>query len=324
MSPVSRPWQGHDLAERRHRLREVPRTEQLDLFADNRRTIWHNQAYEALEMLDLDGALASYGRIVQAGVDDNCIRDEVSVVAQWQERLIHYGESDRSAQEIHKLYVELTDATPPPLERSLLELMVEELCALEAPELVFISPRFHPGLLYLELGRQKEAHAWLARAVAAGIQPAGRFLAYFGDSTFLLGDQDTARELYREAFLEGPETVDWSHLADPVLKELISYAEGEADDPDELLPWLSVWGWLQGIFTLDFNELNNDRSGFLESLAQADTEGGLASSQLWFRYLRYAEFLRRTSGDRQELIRARRRMRELNGELFERYMRKIS
>jgi hypothetical protein len=100
-------WGGADLTERRHRPKETLRTEQLDLFADNRRTIWLNQAHEALGSLHLVGALAAYGRIIQAGLDDRGIRDELHLVVGWQERLGEYGESDRNGGEIQKLYAEL-------------------------------------------------------------------------------------------------------------------------------------------------------------------------------------------------------------------------
>ncbi len=321
MSPDLFPWRGDNLTERSHfRPVETPRSEQLDLFADNRRTIWLNQAHGALGCLDLTGAMAFYDRIVQAGPDDRGIRDEGALVVGWQERLGRYGESDRSVVEIHELYRELTATIPSPLRIALLELMMEEISALEAPELLFIPPRFHPGLLCFELGRYDEAREWFGRALAAGIQPAGRFLAYQGDALFLLGDREEARELYREAFLAGPLAVDLPHLADPAMGELISHGESEADEPEELLPWLAAWGWLRELFTLESGEPGSDLSVVHEFTEEGEGE---TAPRLWFQYLRQAEFLRGSSGDDRELIRARRRLKELNGELFRRYMEKI-
>ena len=60
-------WRWDDLTERRHsRPVEEPQSQQLDLFADNRRTIWLNQAHEALRCLDLVAAMAQYGKIIEA------------------------------------------------------------------------------------------------------------------------------------------------------------------------------------------------------------------------------------------------------------------
>jgi len=46
-------------------------------------------------------------------------------------------------------------------------------------------------------------------------------------------------------------------------------------------------------------------------------------SRLWFEYLRYAEYLRTRHRDDGEMIRARKRMKELAPELFEAYMAKL-
>ena len=324
MSPDLSPWRGDNLTEgSRFRQAKAPTAEQLDLFADNRRTIWLNQAHEALGDLDLEGALAAYGRIVEAGLDDRGIRNELDLVVGWRERLSRYGESERDAGQLHDLYRELSTAIPSPLRIALLELMVAEISTLETPELIFFPPRFHPGLLCYELGRYDAALEWFTRALHAGIQPAGRFLAYRGDLLFILESAEQARELYKGAFLEGPQAVDLPHLADPALRELITYGESEAEEPDDLLPWLPVWGWLRNLFTLELDELYRDQSGFLDALTRGEAEAELTAPQLWFRYLRYAEFLRGVPGDGRELIRARRRLKEINGELFGRYMRKI-
>ena len=324
MSPDLFSWQKDNLTERSHfRPVETPRTEQLDLFSDNRRTIWLNQAHEALRCLDLVGALAQYDRIVAARLDDREIHGELGLVVAWQERLARYGESEQKGEQILRLYDQLEAALPSSLRIALLEFMVEELSTLEGPELLFIPPRAHPGLLCYELGSYGDALGWFAQAVKSEVHPTGRFLAYQGDALFRLEEQESARELYREAFLEDPLAVDLAHLADPAVRELISYGESEADEPDEVLSWLSAWGWLRDIFTLELHELRTDHTGFRESLAKSEAEKRLTPPQLWFQYLRYAEFLRALFPDDPELVRARRRMRELNGELFGRYMKKI-
>lgn len=317
-------WRWGDLIERRvWRPEAEPRLQQLDLFSDTRRTVWHNQAYEALRCLDLTGTMVLYGRIIEAHLDDRELRDERELVATWQERLTRYRESDRDGEQIHELYALLDDRLPSPLGIALLEFMKAELATLAAPELLFIPPRFHVGLLCYELENYADADVWFGRAVEAGIRPPGRFLAYRGDALFRLGAGDPSRELYREAFLRDPLGVDLSHLADRAIRELISYGESEADEPDEVVPWLPAWGWLRSVFFLDLNDLHASEGGFLAALAKAEAEENLTAPQLWFEYLRYAEFLRGVKRNDRELVRARRRLRELNGELFGRYMKKI-
>ena len=77
-------WQWNDLTERRlSRPVDAGRTQQLDLFADNRRTILLNQAHDALLRLDLAGAIVSYGKIISDHLDDREIRAEFEQFNTW-------------------------------------------------------------------------------------------------------------------------------------------------------------------------------------------------------------------------------------------------
>jgi hypothetical protein len=140
---------------------------------------------------------------------------------------------------------------------------------------------------------------------------------------FHLGSDDLARGLYREAFLRDPLNIDLPYLADRSVHELVTDVEAEVDEPSEILPWLPVWGWLSSIFTLDLNDLVTDRSRVLAMLSEAESADSLTVPQVWYEYLRYAEYLRTSHRDDQELIRARRRLKELNDGMFRRYMKKI-
>ena len=317
-------WQWNDLTERRlSRSVDAGRREQLDLFADNRRIILLNQAHDALLCLDLAAAIASYDKIIEEHLDDSEIRAELELVITWQSHFVRFRESTCDVEQIHRLYIELAGKLPHRLRTTLLEFIVAQLQTIENVELVFIPPGFHVGLILYELGEYADAEIWLARAVDTGIQPKGRFLAYRGDALFHLGSDDLARELYRVAFLRDPQNVDLPHLADRSLHELVTDVEAVVDEPSDILPWLPVWGWLSNIFPLDLNDLVTDRSGVLASLAEAEAANSLTVPQVWYEYLRYAEYLRTSYRDDQELIRARRRLKELNDGMFRRYMKKI-
>ncbi len=318
-------WRREELTERCYpRLTEDEPSQQLDLFSDNRRTIWLNQAHEALRRLDLAGAMAGYAKIIDARLDDERIRQEQELSWGWHDRLARYGESSRDAEEIHRLHAELEERLPSPLRTALLEFMVAQLLEVDAPELFYPSPRFHPGLLCHELREYDAAATWFSRGIEAGVRPLGRFLAYQGDALFRLGNEVTARELYREAFLREPLTIDLPHLEDLAILELIDEVENEEEAPvEELLPWLPVWGWLTDLFTLELPPPLSDQTGFHVRPAGEGRTAPLTPSREWFDSLCSAEFLRASSGDGQELIRVRRRLKELHGGLFRRYMKKM-
>jgi tetratricopeptide (TPR) repeat protein len=178
-------------------------------------------------------------------------------------------------------------------------------------------PRFHVSLILCELGNYVDAEILLDRAVDAGIQSKGRFLAYRADALSLHGSDDLARELYREAFLRNPLNVDLPHLADRSIHGLVTDVAAAVDETSGNLPRLPVRGWLSSIFPLDLNDLATGRPGVLSSLAEAEAAGSLTVPQVWY------EYLRTTYRDDQEIIRARRRLKDLNDGMFRRYMKKI-
>ena len=80
---------------------------------------------------------------------------------------------------------------------------------------------------------------------------------------------------------------------------------------------------LQGVFGLSLKEQMADRASFVEALETAHRSGSLPAPRLWFGDLRYAEYLRAVARNDRELVRIRRRMRQLCGFMFERYMEKM-
>ena len=66
-----------------------------------------------------------------------------------------------------------------------------------------------------------------------------------------------------------------------------------------------------------------DRTAFVDALEAAHSSRSLPAARLWFDDLRYAEYLRTAFRDDRELVRVRRRMRQVNGFMFERYMERM-
>ena len=298
---------------------------QLDLFCDNRRTIRLNDADGFLRDLRLEEALAVYGELLSDAPEDAELVTLWGQVTAWRENLALFHAAPAGSERLHNLWWGQTPEMPPALAVALRGLLIDELGLLPSPELSYLPPRFHIGTLLLAAGRFAEAECWFARALAAGIAERGRFLAWRGDALTRLGDPDRAMSAYLVAFLEGPGEVDLEGLQNPLIHDLLGSLESEDYDLAEAdLPlWLPVWGWLQGAFALPLKEPAVDRALFVDALEAAHASRSLPAPRLWFDDLRYAEYLRTLFRDDRELVRVRRRMRQVNKFMFERYMEKM-
>lgn len=295
---------------------------QLDLFLDNRRTILNNLADEHLRELELEEAAALYDRILTDAPDDPAITSAKQTLETWRNRLQHFHSSPAGADPIYALYRNLTKTVPAPLRAGIRSFIMEQLELEASPELIFIPPRFHLGCLLLETGRPDEAETWFSLALDSGIAEQGRFLAYLGDALFLKGETDEARECYRDAFLLAPHEIDFDHLRDRAVRELIVEMEEEGISEEEAIRWIPVWGWLQGVFTLGAatEDESSITGGELPGKGNSPEE---ETPRLWFRLLRTAEKVRTGKRNVAELVRVRRGMKELNPVMFSRYMEKI-
>jgi len=299
---------------------------QLDLFSDNRHTILVNEAGELLLALDLDKALAIYTGLLNDNPGDRTILQLQSAAAEWRDNLSAFHGHPVGSGSLHDLWLKLTDDTPPPLATGVLRLVIEGLKKLPGPELIYIPTRFHIGTLLMAQEKYAEAESWLAMAIDGGIHERARFLGWRGDALMSLGETGKAKESWLAAFLEGPRSVDIPSLKNRLIHNLLSSLEIEGGDEmeeDEMVCWLPVWGWLQGEFILNMDEVAADHGAFAASLEKNVGSRDLTLPLVWFEYLRYGEYLRTIFRSDRELVRVRRRMRELSGFMFDRYMEKI-
>lgn len=299
---------------------------QLDLFSDNRQTILMNEAGELLLALDLDKALAIYSDLLNDDPGDRTLLQLQSAAGEWRGNLSAFHGHPVGSEFLHDLWLKLTNDTPPPLAAGVLQLIIEELKKLPGPELIYISPRFHIGTLLLERDRYAEAESWLAKALHNGIDERARFLGWQGDALMSLGETGKAKESWLAAFLEGPRSVDLPSLKNRLIHDLLASLEIEGGDEmeeDEMICWLPAWGWLGGEFVLSMEEVAADHGAFAASLEKSAGFRDMTRPRLWFEFLRYAEYLRTVFRNDRELVRVRRRMRDMNGFMFDRYMEKV-
>ncbi len=299
---------------------------QLDLFSDNRRTILLNDAETMLRSLDFEKALAVYADLIQDHPGDGDIRRIQSAAERWRDMLAPVTAGNADIGHLNELWLNLGEETPPCLAVGILDLVVAELKRLPTPEMVYVPPRFHIGMLLMSLKDYREAEQWFARALESGTARRGRFLAWRGDALTLMRDAARARDAYLSAFLEGPDDVDQDALESREVRHLIFSLEIECGDEiheDEAASWLPVWGCLHGVFPLAMEMIAGNRDTWRAALDGAENAGNLTRPALWLEYLRYAEYLRTVHRDDRELVRVRRRMRRLCGIMFEWYMAKI-
>jgi tetratricopeptide (TPR) repeat protein len=298
---------------------------QLDLFSDNRRTILLNDAGAMLRSLDLEKAIEVYADLLDDSPGDREILRLNNIAEQWLDTLARFRAYPPCWERIHELWQCLDDDTPPLLADGILRMLIAELEELPTPELIYQPPRFHIGVMMLSAGRYVEAEQCFAKALGGGIEKRARFLAWRGDALTLAGDGARARESYLAAFLEGAHDLDIEMIESQTIRELLYSLESEWSDEagDDTVSWLPVWGWLHGEFSPATDKIIRDRDAFRVFLEDAEHSGNLALPRLWFEYLRYGEFLRTLNRDDRELVRVRRRMRDLCGFMFGRYMAKI-
>jgi tetratricopeptide (TPR) repeat protein len=296
---------------------------QLDLFLDNHHTILVNAANKHLRNLELEQASTLYQEIRALTPDDPPLLSAKIAIENWQRRLELFRTAPSGVDRIYRLYELLSEPAPALLLAGLRSFIIAQLQMEESPELIFIPPGFHLGCLLLEIGRSAEAETWFVFALNSGIRGRGRFLAYLGDALVMNGKPGDARKCYLAAFLEDPLGVDFSGLRDHAIRELPIEMEEEGIPVEETVFWLPVWGWLKGIFGLETTVWDRKQLFNSELLKVESTSGEKPLPRLWFEYLRSAERLRTEFRDDGELLRLRRKMKELSPLLFTRYMEKI-
>jgi tetratricopeptide (TPR) repeat protein len=293
---------------------------QLDLFSDNRPTILLNIVDEYLQARQFDKALSTCRQVVEEYPDNRSAADLGRHIQMWSDRISGITSPSCLPQHLDDLLTELGPATHAALRTAVVESLLRRLQAMPEAERIFIPPRFHCGHLLLDLGRYDEAAASFRQTISASEPERGRFLAWSADAMTLAGNADDALNIYLQAFLEDPASVDMAFVKHPGVQKLHRHCSLNAEgiDDDGEASWLPVWGWFHGVFSLPLH--NPPDYSELLSLSDGDTE---PLPRLWHKLLTRAEYLRTFHRDDTQRVSVRRIMKRMNAAMFDCYMQRI-
>lgn len=298
---------------------------QLDLFLDSPRVIRKGKAKEMLETLDVSGALTVYDDLLRELPGDVELIALRQGVQPWIKRLQKFHAAPEGVGRLHELWLFLTADVPPAVISGVRRLLIAGLERLPSPELVYVPPDFHIGVLFLQEGRYAEAQHWFSSALSGGMTARARFLVWLGTAQEALGGWKEGRNSYRDAFLEDPKAIDPETLGNVKLEDLYASLEAECGDEldlEEVAAWIPVWGWLQNAFILPRQKLSFGEC--LATLERIEKSGSMSPPRFWFECLHWAEHLRTALWNHPDMVPVRRKMQRLNAPMFQRYLKKIA
>jgi tetratricopeptide (TPR) repeat protein len=293
---------------------------QLDLFSDNRPTILLNIVDEYLQAHEFAKALSTCRQVSVEYPGNRSAAEMCHHVEKWSAKIAALETSACLPQQLNDLLTELAPVTHPALRTAVVESLLDRLQSMPEADLIYLPPRFHCGHLLLELGRSAEAAASFRRFLSESELERGRFLAWSADAMTRAGNAEEALNVYLQAFLEDPASVDMAFVTHPAVQNLHRHCSHNAEgiDEDGETSWLPVWGWFQGVFSLP---LHNPPDFYeLQSLSDNKTE---PLPRLWHKLLTRAEYLRTLHRDDDQRAAVRRIMKRLHEAMFNCYMQKI-
>ncbi|MEI6206620.1 MAG: tetratricopeptide repeat protein [Desulfuromonadales bacterium] len=293
---------------------------QLDLFEDNRPVILLNIADEYLRACDVGKALAVCEQVRDEYPGNRQAAELCELIRAWHGIIAGIEPSSCKPQQLREMLINLESVTHAALRSAIINTLTGVLQTFPESDHIFLPPRFHRGHLLLELGRCADAATSFRTALASPTLERGRFLAWSADAMTLSGKADDALQVYLQALLEDPATIDIPFVKHQTVQKLYQhcslYAEGIEDDGE--VAWLPVWGWLQGVFPLPLHH-----PPVLVELESRIGSKAFPTPRLWFELLTVAEHLRTVQRDDRQMAAVRRLMKRCNEEMFECYLLKI-
>ncbi len=313
-------------------------SEQLLLFQDE--YILLNDAVRSLAALDFDSALAAFQRHRDLYRGNGDIDKMMAIAAFLSQGLSTCPETgpDRPGRlfALWRAFESSPEAMQPGskdiisrVRLSYFRLLVRAVEAAPLSDSAYLSPRIPIGYAYLHTGQYDRAIRSLQTCLIATPDNAAVY-GYLGDAYFLRGETDVARQVYLAACLIDPETVDWDHLRDGALRELLAEL-AEEEEYGEVLSrqWLPSQAYVRGLFGPKKIRLKDEFVAFVDGYldlkrACAHAPSAAQSARLFLKGIVLCDnepSLRLIKGI--DFAEVRREMKAANASLFAAYLRLI-
>jgi len=282
---------------------------------------------DALRALDVGQAHEGAAELARRSPEDSDILALAELTAGLRAAgdLDGLGQAYRSQRPPHRLVTAQLTAEAPLLERGLraAAFAIGERAERERGGAAEVGG-WPVARFYLEAGEAGPARS-SAEAALRERGESALLLTCLADSYALVGDEPSrveARDLYRQAFVLDPVSVDLSLLVDREVRDLPSLAEVEYEIEGDPTPWLAAVGYLEGLLPIaHIDESAFARMGEEELFAPPALPG---SPEGFYHYLQVSES-HRFFGERGGAIRleARRRLKTIAPELYAHYLQRF-
>ncbi|MCG6534797.1 MAG: hypothetical protein L7F78_08925 [Syntrophales bacterium LBB04] len=193
----------------------------------------------------------------------------------------------------------------------------------------FLAEGIPVGYAHLQTGDHDRAIRSIQACLIATPDNAAIY-GYLGDAYLMRGDREVARQVYFMACLIDPVVIDWNHLRDDQLKDLLERLPEEYDcDPSLACEWLPAYAYVQGIFRPKQIRLWEEFKTFTEGYFELKktirkTPSPSLTAKLFLRGIILCDneiFMKKIKGI--DFAEVRREMKEANASLFAAYLKQI-
>jgi len=216
------------------------------------------------------------------------------------------------------------------IKDSFFQKIIEAISRWDLADMPFFLDNVPMGCVYMEAGNIDQAIASLQASIPVTENNAALY-GYLGDAYMLRGEPEVARRCYLEALLADAGSIDWNYLKDEELanlrEELI-----EAFDMNEPLAaeWLSTHAFIRGLLQSRTLRLREEMKYFVDEYqelrkAYSREPDPRLGAKLFIRSIILCDnepFIKLIKGI--ELVEIRKKMKEIDPELFSQYMKCIN
>ena len=312
--------------------------EQVPLFLDE--FVLLNDAANALNDLRLDEALVlltDYGNLYPANRED--VEEKLRIARFLREQLSLLPSSGperpRLLFQVWRSFESFCGSlahnarAPEKLRRRFFQMITAAVEAASLPDDSLLAVDIPVGYSYIQTGEYERAVRSLQTCLLS-IRESAPLFGYLGDAWWGRGNRETARQLYFEACLVAPCSIDWKHLRDEELKEMLELLPDEHGWAPALAgEWLPACAYIRGIFKPKMIRTIDELSSFtaryraLQKAFRANPEPVIAA-RIFTRSIVLCDnepFLRNIRG--LDFADIRREMRSADHAIFAEYMKEL-